>query len=80
MWTGHWWHAVQDRLPEGASVVPVIITTDKTQLTRFSSSKSIYPIYLTSGNIPRAIHQNPGQHACILIGYLSVDKILKNEL
>ncbi|KAG1737845.1 uncharacterized protein EDB91DRAFT_1249522 [Suillus paluster] len=61
MWTGRWWHAVQDRLPEGASVVPVIIVTDKTQLTRFSASKSAYSVYLT-------------------LGYLSVDKILKNEL
>ncbi|KAG0708254.1 hypothetical protein DFH29DRAFT_994508 [Suillus ampliporus] len=61
MWTGHWWHAIQDRLPEGASVVPVIIATDKTQLTRFLASKSAYPVYLT-------------------LGYLSVDKILKNEL
>ncbi|KAG0705539.1 hypothetical protein DFH29DRAFT_980966 [Suillus ampliporus] len=41
MWTGRWWHAIQDRLPEGASVVPVIIATDKTQLTRFLASKSI---------------------------------------
>ncbi|KAG0696668.1 hypothetical protein DFH29DRAFT_984553 [Suillus ampliporus] len=80
MWTGHWWHAVQDRLPERASVAPVIISTDKTQLTRFSASKSAYPVYLTLGNIPRAICRKSSQHACILIGYLSMDKILKEEL
>ncbi|KAG1816438.1 uncharacterized protein BJ212DRAFT_1446953 [Suillus subaureus] len=68
MWTGHWWHAVQDRLPEGASVAPVIIATDKTQLTRFSASKSAYLVYLMLGNIPRAIHCKSSQHACILIG------------
>ncbi|KAG1808786.1 hypothetical protein EV424DRAFT_1473981 [Suillus variegatus] len=56
MWTGHWWHAVQDRLPQGASVAPVIIATNKTQLTRFSASKSAYPVYLTLSNIPRAIY------------------------
>ncbi|KAG0693086.1 hypothetical protein DFH29DRAFT_776618, partial [Suillus ampliporus] len=67
-------------LPEGASVALVIIATDKTQLIRFSASKSAYPVYLMLGNIPRAIRRKPGQHACILIGYLSVDKILKNEL
>ncbi|KAG2050854.1 hypothetical protein BDR06DRAFT_864261, partial [Suillus hirtellus] len=79
MWSGRWWHAVQDRLPDGASVAPVIIASDKTQLTQFSASKSAYPVYLTLGNIPRAMRRKPGQHACILIGYLSVDKVLFHE-
>ncbi|KAG0693111.1 hypothetical protein DFH29DRAFT_985579 [Suillus ampliporus] len=71
---------VQNRLPVGAALAPVIIATDKTQLTQFSSSKSAYPIYLTLGNIPRAIHRKPSQQAYFLLGYLSVDKILKDDL
>ncbi|KAG1844084.1 hypothetical protein DFJ58DRAFT_731389 [Suillus subalutaceus] len=80
MWSGKWWHAIQNRLPVGAALAPVIIATDKTQLTQFSSSKSAYPIYLTLGNIPRAIRRKPSQQACFLLGYLSVDKILKDDL
>ncbi|EGO05017.1 hypothetical protein SERLA73DRAFT_44354, partial [Serpula lacrymans var. lacrymans S7.3] len=80
MWTGKRWHAIQViRLPKGAALSPVVIATDKTQLTQFSDSKSAYPVYLTLGNIPRAIQRRPSQHACILIGYLSVSKIIGIE-
>ncbi|KAJ7353085.1 hypothetical protein DFH08DRAFT_912925 [Mycena albidolilacea] len=52
MWTGKWWTAVQSKLPKGAALSPVIIATDKTQLTQFLGGKSVYPVYLTLGNIP----------------------------
>jgi hypothetical protein len=61
-------------------VAPVIIATDKTQLTQFSGSKSTYPVYLMLHNIPKAIRCKPSQQACILIGYLSVNKILASHL
>lgn len=53
----------------------MIIATDKTQLTQFSGNKSAYPVYMTLGNIPRALRRKPSEHACILVGYLSCDKI-----
>ncbi|KAF8905580.1 hypothetical protein CPB84DRAFT_1676487, partial [Gymnopilus junonius] len=80
MWTGKWWHAVQNLLPKGATVAPIIIATDKTQLTQFSGGKSAYPVYLTIGNLPKATRRRPSQHACILIAYLSVDKLNRSEM
>ena len=64
----------------GASLAPVIIATDKTQLTQFSGGKLAYPVYLTLGNIPRSIRRKPSQHACILIAYLSVSKEVGKDL
>jgi hypothetical protein len=56
MWTGKWWTVIQvslisgqgclltklqTKLPTGASLAPVIIATDKTQLTQFSGERSV---------------------------------------
>ncbi|KAJ3834432.1 hypothetical protein F5878DRAFT_512479, partial [Lentinula raphanica] len=80
MWTGNFWNETQDNIPPGGTVAPVIIATDKTQLTQFSGSKSAYPVYLTTGNIPKELRRKPGARTCVLIAYLSVDKLSKKGL
>ncbi|KAH9012665.1 hypothetical protein EDB83DRAFT_2508778 [Lactarius deliciosus] len=70
--TGDWWWAVQTSLEAhqpGATVIPVILSSDKTQLTLFRS-KATYPVYLTIGNIPKHIRRKPSRHAQMLIGYI----------
>ncbi|KAH9040509.1 hypothetical protein EDB85DRAFT_1858737, partial [Lactarius pseudohatsudake] len=70
--TGDWWWAVQTSLEAhqpGATVIPVVISSDKTQLTLFHS-KAAYPVYLTIGNIPKHIRRKPSRHTQMLIGYI----------
>ncbi|KAF5349885.1 hypothetical protein D9757_013996 [Collybiopsis confluens] len=51
MWTAGFWNAVQGAIPDGGTVCPIIIASDKTNLTRFSGNKSAYPVYLTIDSI-----------------------------
>ena len=63
-----------DAVKPGATIVPVIISSDKTQLTLFRN-KSAYPIYMTIGNIPKEIRRKPSSHAFILVGYLPTTRL-----
>ena len=58
----------------GATIIPVIISSDKTQVTLFRN-KSVYPIYLTIGNIPKSTRRQTLQHGYILFGYLPTTKL-----
>ncbi|KIK64510.1 hypothetical protein GYMLUDRAFT_112870, partial [Collybiopsis luxurians FD-317 M1] len=42
--------------------------------------KVAYPVYLTIGNIPKALRCKPSSCACILIAYLPVDKVSNSGL
>ena len=55
-------------------MIPVILSSDKTQLTLFRG-KAAYPVYITIGNIPKEIWRKPSRHAHLLIGYIPVTKL-----
>ncbi|KAF8811590.1 hypothetical protein BYT27DRAFT_7231651 [Phlegmacium glaucopus] len=77
MHTGRWWWSTQEELEKdkpGATILPVIISTDKTQLTTFRN-KSAYPLYLTIGNIPKEICRKPSNRAYILLAYLPTTRL-----
>jgi len=67
---GDWWWDMQDQLVAGATIVPVIWTSDKTHLTDFSGDQNAWPLDLTIVNIPKDIHRTPKQRAWILVGLI----------
>ncbi|GJF00963.1 hypothetical protein PsYK624_172670 [Phanerochaete sordida] len=77
MHTGKWWwaaqKAVEARTP-GATIVPVILSSDKTQLTLFRN-KAAYPVYLTIGNLPKDVRSKPSRGAQVLLAYLPTTKL-----
>ncbi|KAK7025769.1 hypothetical protein R3P38DRAFT_3531625 [Favolaschia claudopus] len=77
MHTGKWWWSTQEEVEKehpGATIIPIIISSDKTQLTVFGN-KTAYPVYMTLGNIPKEIRRKPSRRAYILLGYLPTSKM-----
>ncbi|KAI0037965.1 hypothetical protein FA95DRAFT_1459796, partial [Auriscalpium vulgare] len=75
--TGDWWWAIQELLEyrkPGATVVPIILSSDKTQVTVFRN-QSAYPVYLTIGNISKDIRRKPSRQAQLLVGYLPTARL-----
>ena len=50
-------------------MIPLLISSDRTHVTLFGN-KSVYPLYLTIGNIPKDIRRKPSCYAQILLAYL----------
>ncbi|KAG8794303.1 hypothetical protein FRC12_024964 [Ceratobasidium sp. 428] len=75
MWTCDWWWDTQRLLPQGATLIPVILASDKTNLTALSGSKQAYPVYITIGNIPADIRRQESSGASEVLAYLPVSKL-----
>ncbi|CCA75821.1 hypothetical protein PIIN_09809 [Serendipita indica DSM 11827] len=71
-YSGNWWYTTQQRLPEGQTVIPVILGSDKTHLTEFTGDKKAWPLYLSIGNIAMSARSSPAYDAWMLIAYIPV--------
>ena len=58
----------------GVSIVPIIISTDPTQVTQFGN-KTACPAYMTIGNLPKNIRRKSSRCGQILLAYLPATKL-----
>jgi len=66
---------MQTRLPPGATVILVILASDKTQLTAYTGDKKAWLVYLIIGNIRLKTRRAASRPALPLIRLLPSDNI-----
>ncbi|KAG2339093.1 hypothetical protein BDR05DRAFT_977833 [Suillus weaverae] len=65
----------QKELPEGATIAPIILASDKTMLSQFQGDKSAWPVYLSISSIAKEKQHQTSTCATVLIGYLPATKL-----
>lgn len=74
MHTGNWWWHTQDNLPDGATVVPILLGSDKTQITSLAGDEAAWPVYITLGNLDRATRRSQHEPGTMLLGFIPIIK------
>ncbi|KAF9509825.1 hypothetical protein BS47DRAFT_1365013 [Hydnum rufescens UP504] len=65
MVSGKLWNEVQCTLPNGVTVMGVVLASDETHLTNFSGNKSMHAVYMTLGNISRTVFAMKMEAECM---------------
>jgi hypothetical protein len=83
--SGRWWQRIQKKLPENATVIPLILATDKTILTQHRGDRTLWPVYLTIGNLDAKTRRSEKSPGMIPIGiiptpYVGNDRAAKFDI
>lgn len=78
--TGNWWWDMQQQLPPGATLVPVIPATDKTIMTKLGGDRVVWPVYLQIGNHSRRLRREQQVPSTILFGLLPISKVVSKSM
>ncbi|KAJ7808909.1 hypothetical protein B0H14DRAFT_3090219 [Mycena olivaceomarginata] len=75
----HAWD-LQDKLPVGATLLGVVLSSDKTQITTMTGNRSAYPVLLTLANLFKEFRSKASHHAFQLLCIVPIaDFIERNK-
>lgn len=73
MASADWWWDTQKRLNiDNATIIPIILASDKTLVTRQQGDKKAYPVYMTIGNLPAHIRNSNVRPGVVPLGLLPI--------
>jgi hypothetical protein len=73
------WLLIQATLNSGATLLGVIIASDKTHLTNFTGDKAMHPVYISIGNIKKDVRRKKNSRAWMLLAMLPISKFPMTE-
>ncbi|KAG2338448.1 hypothetical protein BDR05DRAFT_1004259 [Suillus weaverae] len=70
---------IQNQLPEGATIVPIIAASDKTPVTRHMGGLEMHSLFLTIGNIQADVHMKVTLHAWRCTVFMPIPTFIINS-
>ncbi|KAF8545944.1 hypothetical protein OG21DRAFT_1528148, partial [Imleria badia] len=61
---------IQDQLPVGATIVPIIISSDKTNITCHTGALEMHPVFMTIGNIQSDVRMQTTLYAWRCVAFI----------
>ncbi|KAG1851268.1 hypothetical protein C8R48DRAFT_750041 [Suillus tomentosus] len=78
-WTSDDAWKIQDQLPEGATIVPIVLASDKTPVTRHMGGLEMHPLFLTIGNIQANVRMKATSHAWRCTAFMPTPTFIVNS-
>ncbi|KAG1816369.1 uncharacterized protein BJ212DRAFT_1446931 [Suillus subaureus] len=63
-----------DQLPKGATIVPIVIASDKTPITWHTGGLEMHPIFVSIANIQSDVQMRVMSHAWQCVGFMPIPK------
>ena len=64
----------QEALPQGATLLGVVLSSDKTNISVMSGNRMAHPLLISLANIDAHLHSKASAHAYLLLGLLPIAK------
>ena len=79
MHTANWWWRTQEEIPDGGTIIPILLASDKTMLSLHHGDQSVWPIYITIGNLDQKTRRNQTVPRSILLEFLPITSEIADE-
>ena len=79
MHTGDWWWRTQKDIPDGGTIIPILISSDKTVLSQHHGDMAMWPVYISIGNLDSKCRRSQIRPSFVLVGEIPIVKYGKEH-
>ena len=79
MHTENWWWRTQNQLSEKTTIVSILLTIDKTQMTQHHEDLNLWSVYMIIDNLDRTTRRSQFRFSLVLVDLILIVKIEKKH-